>query len=342
MPLLLHAFVVMLSTALYHPSQLGKAVERGPFLLAYVLGGFLKVDKKSLYTFNLLLVFSGLLLMPVVFYKFYKTGQPAMFWGGWFEVGSFYTIFAVASLSLFFYSNRFLYLISFMLFAGIVFFTLRRSTMLGLGFSLLAFALIVGKSKSRKAFFGILLTLLFGFSVSTIILVDKDHRYRALYEVLAQQRSLDEETLNTVSSYRWEIAKKGIEVVSKDIERSNWFNMLVGHGINAGFYLEPRSPVGGIYESILPISEFIEKGLLGFLTVIWVYILYGRFLLSFRIYSKEDYLLMSFLLALGAHLVGAIFTFFWDAMLPLYLILFSLVERVRGERRVGGPFPQGQ
>jgi len=143
------------------------------------------------------------------------------------------------------------------------------------------------------------------------------------------QKPINDETLNHISSYRWEIAKAGVQVVKKDIQERNWLALAIGHGINSGYYLEPKSPVGGVYESIFLLSELIEKGILGLFAVLWVYYAYFRFLLSFRIRESMDYLLMPLLLALGSHLVGAVFTFFWDAMLPLYLVLFMVVEKFR-------------
>ena len=329
LPLALHAFVVLVSTTLFHPSQIGKAIERGVFLLSYCYGGLLRVDERSLYRFNLFLVLFGLALLPLVFYRYSQTGQPAMFWGGWFEVGAFYSIFAVASLSLLFYSKRVYYLLPFLLFVGMVFFTMRRSTMLGLAFALLVFALLVGQKVSKKAFWGILLTLFVGFAVSTAILVQKDIRYKTMYEIVLGQKPINDETLNHISSYRWEIAKAGVQVVGKDIQERNYLALAIGHGINSGYYLEPKSPVGGVYESIFLLSEFIEKGFLGLFAVLWVYYAYFKFLLGFRIKDSVDYLLMPLLLALGSHLVGTVFTFFWDAMLPLYLVLFIVVERFR-------------
>lgn len=334
--------MVLSSTVLFHISQIGKAIERGAFLLAYCCGGLTKIDQSILYRFNLFLIFSGLFLLPVVFYKHIKTGQPAMLWGGWFEVGAFYSIFAVASLSLFFYSKRFYYLLPFFVFVGVVFFTMRRSSMLGLAFALLVFALLVGRSFSKKAFWGIILSLLLGFTVSSAILLDKDPRYKALYELITGKKAVNDETLNIISSYRWEIAKAGIEVIKKDIQERNWLALAIGHGINSGYYLEPKSPVGGVYESVFLLSEFIEKGLLGLLAVLWVYWSYFRFLAGFRLRGKEDLLLMSLLLPLGFHLVGAVFTFFWDAMLPLYLILFRVVEGLRNVPQACEPYPQGR
>ncbi|MCX8076243.1 MAG: O-antigen ligase family protein [Aquificaceae bacterium] len=337
-PLVLHAMVVVSSTLLFHPSQLGKAIERGVFLLAYPFGGFLKADSRALLVFNYFLVLAGLLFLPLTIYKFYKTGQPAMLWGGWFEVGTFYSIFAVASFSLFLYHRRLLYLLILVLFVGTVFMTMRRSAILGLAFALLAFVFLLGKKASKKTLLAVVFILLTGFVLSSLLLVRIDFRYATLYEVLTSQRSLNEEALDLILSGRWQIAKAGIEVVKRDLQEGNWLELLIGHGVNSGFYLEPKSPVGGIYESVLPLSEFIEKGLLGLLGVLWVYVAYAKFLLKFRIQGKEDCLLMPLLLSLGIHLVGAVFTFFWDAMLPLFLIMFNLVERLRLAPPSGEPY----
>ncbi len=340
LPLALHALVVLVSTVLFHISQLGKAVERGLFLLVYCYGGLIRVDQRALYRFNILLVLSGLVLLPVVFYKYSKTGQPAMIWGGWFEVGAFYSIFAVASLSLLLHSRKLYYLLPFLVFVGVVFFTMRRSAMLGLAFALVVFALLVSKSLSKRAFWGIILVLFFGFATSTAILVQRDPRYKAMYELITGQRAVSDEALNVISSYRWEIAKAGIEVIRKDIKEGNWLALAIGHGINAGYYLEPKSPVGGVYESVFLLSEFIEKGFVGLLAVLWVYWAYLRFLAGFRIRHKGDLLLMPFVLALGSHLVGAVFTFFWDAILPFYLVLFRVAEAFRNAPQGGEHRPQ--
>ncbi|MCX8060613.1 MAG: hypothetical protein N3C13_05385, partial [Aquificaceae bacterium] len=139
---------------------------------------------------------------------------------------------------------------------------------------------------------------------------------------------------------RQEIAKAGIEVVRRDFREGNWLPLLIGHGVNSGYYLEPKSPVGGVYESVLLISELIEKGFIGLLFVLWLYWVYLRFLLRFKISERGDYLLLPLLLALGSHLAGAVFTFFWDALLPLYLIMFRLVESLKGEPRACEPSPR--
>ncbi|MCX7989393.1 MAG: O-antigen ligase family protein, partial [Aquificaceae bacterium] len=259
-PLVLHALSALLSTLLFYPAQLGKAIERSMFLLTYPFGGLLRVDEKSLLRFNFFLVIAGLLLIPLVLYRDRATGQPAMMWGGWFEVGAFYTIFAVSSLSLYFHTKRIYYLLLFLIFVGIVFLTARRSAMLGLAFALIFFAILTLKSLSKKALLGIVGTIVLGFGISTALLVEKDPRYKTALEVIGGKRDLEDETLNIISSYRWEIAKAGIEVIKRDFEEGNWVPLLIGHGINSGYYLEPKSPVGGVYESVFILSEFIEKG----------------------------------------------------------------------------------
>jgi hypothetical protein len=49
---------------------------------------------------------AGVLLIPVVIYKFLKTGQPAPLWGGWFEVGMLYSFFSLSALAMFLYTKR--------------------------------------------------------------------------------------------------------------------------------------------------------------------------------------------------------------------------------------------
>ena len=339
-PLLIHAFAVLLSTLLYFPSQIGKAVERGLFLLLYPLGGMWKVSHHTLYRLNLLLVWAGLLLLPVVFYRFYKTGQPAMLWGGWFEVGAFYTLFALSAVSLLLFSRRWFYILPLLTFTITVFFTMRRSAMLGFAFALLALLYLLRRRLSFKFRMSLLFLVVLAFTVSTYLLVHKDPRYATFWQVLTGRQALTEEALNTISSLRWQIAKAGIEVLSKDVKEGHILPLLIGHGINSGLYLEPKSPTGGVYESVFILSELIEKGLVGLVAVLWVFIAYFRFLLRFKVENQKDYLLLPFLLMLGVHLVGSVFTFFWDAMLPLYLVYFRLAEAFSSSQAGGGHDPQ--
>jgi hypothetical protein len=327
LPLLLYAIPTLLSTILYTPSHLGKGIERSLFLLVYPLGGKERLGHGFFKKFNLFLIMAGVLLIPVVIYKFLKTGQPAPLWGGWFEVGLLYSFFSLSVLSMFLYTKRVHYLLLFLLFVGFVFFSMRRSAMLGLAITLIFLLYLLRGFVSKKVLAFVLLSLTFAGSLTFGILMEKDHRFSTAWELITGKRTLDDQTLNTISSLRWEIFKKGLEVLQKDIKEKNYLELLIGHGINSGYYLEPKSPVGGTYESVFLLSELIEKGVLGLAGILWLWFAYYSFFFRFKIRQREDLLLLPSLSFLSVLLIGSIFTGFWDAMLPWILIMFRVVER---------------
>jgi len=326
-PLLLYAIPTLLSTILYTPSHLGKGIERSLFLLVYPLGGKEKLRYEFFKKFNLFLIMAGVLLIPVVIYKFLKTGQPAPLWGGWFEVGLLYSFFSLCALAMFLYTKRVYYLLLFLLFVGFVFFSMRRSAMLGLVITLIFLLYLLRGFVSKKVLAFVLLSLTFAGSLTFGILVEKDHRFATAWELITGKRALDDQALNSISSLRWEILKKGLEVLQKDIKEKNYLELLVGHGINSGYYLEPKSPMGGTYESVFLLSELIEKGVLGLAGILWLWFAYYSLFFSFKIRQREDLLLLPSLSFLSVLLIGSIFTGFWDAMLPWILLMFRVVER---------------
>ncbi|RUM58690.1 MAG: hypothetical protein DSY60_01325 [Persephonella sp.] len=104
--------------------------------------------------------------------------------------------------------------------------------------------------------------------------------------------------------------------------------MLIGHGINSGSYLPHHySPKGyGKYESIFLLSEFIEIGLIGVLAeLLLIFIAFKEFL-QIKITRYRDIYVVSLFIPLLIHLVGITFTFFWDALLPLYFLLYKIGE----------------
>jgi hypothetical protein len=335
-PLLLYAIPTLLSTILYTPSHLGKGIERSLFLLVYPLGGKERLRYEFFKKFNLFLIMAGVLLIPVVIYKFLKTGEPAPLWGGWFEVGLLYSFFSLSAFAMLLYTKRIyyflLYLLLFLLFVGFVFFSMRRSAMLGLAITLIFLLYLLRGFVSKKVLAFVLLSLTFAGSLTFGILVEKDPRFAIAWELITGKRTLDDQTLNVISSLRWEIFKKGLEVLQKDIKEKNYLELLIGHGINSGYYLEPKSPVGGTYESVFLLSELIEKGILGLAGILWLWFAYYSFFFRFKIRQREDLLLLPSLSFLSVLLIGSIFTGFWDAMLPWILIMFRVVER-HGEGR---------
>ncbi|MCC6062919.1 MAG: hypothetical protein LM570_00025 [Thermocrinis sp.] len=330
-PLLLYAIPTLLSTILYTPSHLGKGIERSLFLLVYPLGGKEKLRYEFFKKFNLFLIMAGVLLIPVVIYKFLKIGEPAPLWGGWFEVGLLYSFFSLSAFAMLLYTKRIyyflLYLLLFLLFVGFVFFSMRRSAMLGLVITLIFLLYLLRGFVSKKVLAFVLLSFTFASSSTFGILVEKDHRFAIAWELITGKRALDDQALNSISSLRWEIFKRGLEVLQKDIKEKNYLELLIGHGINSGYYLEPKSPVGGTYESVFLLSEPIEKGVLGLAGILWLWFAYYSFFFRFKIRQREDLLLLPSLSFLSVLLIGSIFTGFWDAMLPWILIMFRVVER---------------
>ncbi|WP_333784581.1 hypothetical protein [Thermocrinis sp.] len=326
-PLLLHAIPTILSTFLYTPSQTGKAIERSLFLLIYPLGGKEKLSYEFFKKFNQLLIFTGVLLIPVVLYNFHKDGILAPLWGGVFEVGFLYSFFSISALSMFLFTKRKIYFVLFLIFMEFVFASMRRSAVMGLVFTLLLIIYLVRKIVSKKFVIATLTFMGFSMVITFSVLVQKDQRFSTMTEVLLGQEALNEETLDVISSIRWTIFKAGLEVIKKDLKEGNYLPLLIGRGLNSGYYLEPKSPVGGTYESVFLLSEFIEKGILGLLGILWLWWAYYSYILKLKLRKEEDFLLIPSLSFLSTMLIGSVFTMFWDAMLPWTLLVFRVAEK---------------
>ena len=152
--------------------------------------------------------------------------------------------------------------------------------------------------------------------------------------VVKGEKALNDETLQRISDYRWGLFKQGLEAVKKDWEEFNIVHILLGHGLEPGKRLEPKPTVNGRpmhqYESIFLLTEYIERGLIGTIAVVWIMIVYYTSLIRLRI---ENPLTLSFLLAPSIKMAVAVFTFFWDAMLPLYLLLYRIGYEYETKRR---------
>ncbi len=325
LPLLLYAVPTVLSTTLYTFKDIGKAIERGVFPLIYIFWKGTGIKGELFYRANILMVLCGAFLVPVVFYRFYKEGVPSPLWGGPFEVGNLYALFSLSSLSLYLRTRRHIYILLFVLFIGMVFFSMRRSSMIGLVVSLLFALWLLRGMLSRKFILSVLGVVAICGGVATAVLVQKDYRFKALYEVITGKRALDDATLQEVSTYRWGLFKQGLSVVKKDLKELNLVPILMGHGYEPGRRLEPKPTINGYegtqYESIFILTEYIERGLIGLLGIIWLVVSYYRSLIRHRL---KDLTSLSFLLALSIQLSGAVFTGFWDAMLPLFLVMYRL------------------
>jgi len=323
-PLLLSTAPTIISTALYAPQHLSIAIEMLLFMFIYPIGAYVKPSSSFYYRMNLFLISMGFILMPVALYKYYETGMIASIWGEVFRVAIFYSIFSLSALALFLQKRNPFYLFAFFIFISLVFFSARRATLIGFLITLLIFIFLVRRIiKVKYLLVGFLsFSLIAGFF--SYYLIKNDARFGTLYKVITGKEAISDKTLNDISSKRWAILKAGVEVIKKDVSEERWINLLIGHGLAPGYRLEPPSPVIANYESIIFISELIERGVLGLLGMLFVFFRYYSFVIRFPL--DKSPLLTPFLLTLSVHLIGSIFSYFWNALLPLYLVWFRLAE----------------
>jgi hypothetical protein len=120
----------------------------------------------------------------------------------------------------------------------------------------------------------------------------------------------------------------GIDIISKDFREGRWERLILGNGIRSGLYLpQKRSPKSWErYESIILVSEFIERGIVGLLAILSIYLIAFKKFLGLKLRKDIEVLYLVGFLPLLIHLIGSLFTFFWDALLPLYLVLYKIGE----------------
>ena len=334
-PILLFALPTLLSTFLFHFRKFIKAVEEGVFQLVY----FTKIEKKDAdfltKTIPYLFLIGFFLLLPFEIYSLLKYKEPRPIWGGVFETGFFYTLFGITFLLFFIKERRYLFLFGFSFSLLIVILSYKRSMILAfiVMFFIVLFLLYRSKHLSRGVFLTFLSVFLVIGAGGYLYLSKIDHRFKTFNEVLLGKKKLNEETLNVILSGRYTLFKEGMEVIKEDIKEKRILQILIGHGVRAKEYLTPRSPiVQPRYESFFLFSEFIERGIVGIIGIILIYIIYFKELLTFRIKENSDFFRLILLIPLGIHLIQTIFTYFWDAMLPVFFILFKVYESSKGRQ----------
>ena len=333
-PVLAFGSVSVFSTVLYAPKMITKSIEEGIFQFLY----FLKVKADRDFVFRLIIFFIiiGILLLPVVFYKYYRFSQPVPVWGSTFETGQFYGMFAVMSafLSFYFYSKKdkkfILFAFLTLLFFVVLVLTHRRSPLLGFMVAgYLSFVVLYLNGYMKKVLFwgaNIFLSVL--IVGSYFYLSKTDVRFQVLNDIVLGKKELNFNTLNTVSSSRIGIGIDAVNIIKNDIKQGNWLNLLIGHGVRSGYYLPHEySPKNWYkYESVFILSEFVEKGIVGLMAVIGIFFLAFKRFVTVKIKEPSDIVALGLFVPLLIHLIGSVFTFFWDALLPVYLLLFKIGE----------------
>ncbi|WP_457636410.1 O-antigen ligase family protein [Persephonella sp.] len=333
-PVLAFGSVSVLSTVLYAPKMITKSIEEGIFQFLY----FLKVKADRDFVFRLIIFFIiiGILLLPVVFYKYYRFSQPTPVWGSTFETGQFYGMFAVMSafLSFYFYSKKdkkfILFAFLTLLFFVVLVLTHRRSPLLGFMVAgYLSFVVLYLNGYMKKVLFwgaNIFLSVL--IVGSYFYLSKTDVRFQVLNDIVLGKKELNFNTLNTISNSRIRIGIDAVNIIKNDIKQGNWLNLLIGHGVRSGYYLPHEySPKNWYkYESVFILSEFVEKGIVGLMAVIGIFFLAFKRFVTVKIKEPSDIVALGLFVPLLIHLIGSVFTFFWDALLPVYLLLFKIGE----------------
>ncbi|WP_293448459.1 hypothetical protein [Persephonella sp.] len=334
LPVLVFGGVSVLSTVFFAPKMIAKSIEEGIFQFLYFLK--IKADRDLAFKLIIFFIIIGILLLPVVFYKYYRFSQPIPVWGSTFETGQFYGMFAVMSafLGFYFYKEKdkkfILFAFLSLLFFVVLVLTHRRSPLLGFMIAgYLSFIVLYLNGYMKKVLFwgaNIFLSVLIigGY----FYLSKTDVRFQTLNDILLGKKEISFNNLNRISNSRVGIGIDAVNVIKEDIKQGNWLNLLIGHGVRSGYYLPHKySPKNWYkYESVFILSEFIEKGIIGLVAVIAVFFLAFKRFITVRIKEPFDIVAMGLFVPLLIHLIGSVFTFFWDALLPMYLLLFKIGE----------------
>jgi hypothetical protein len=331
-PLFLIIIPSLLSSIIYgNIKDITGALNQNFFNISYFAKDIFKSTEKLFIKLNYTVVLFCSVEAIVTAYN-YLRGLEKPIWGGVFEIGIVFALGSISAFILFLYEKDYkkksVFFILFLIFTFFVFYTGKRNPILGIIaiYILLFIKLFKFSNISKKLVVGFAGVFLIIVVAGTFIAVNKFPKYKLFFEVITFQKVPTEAELNSFSSARWEIGKKGLEVIKKDIEEKNILPLFIGHGFNSGYRLNPPSPVGRTYESIFFISELIQKGIIGLLGIILMMVYYFRFVFKVKLKEFNNIIALPFLLFPSYFLIGGIFSGMWDAILPLYLLLFGISE----------------
>jgi hypothetical protein len=330
----------LISTAVYgNLKEFTGVLSQTFFNISYFAKDMFNPTERLFYKVNLTIVIFCTVEAVITVFNYYR-GLEQPIWGGVFEIGIVFSLGSLSAFVMFLLEKdklkKGVYLILFLIFTFLVFYTGKRNPILGIFFSyVVLFVILLRFSHVGKKVLYALSGLFFVVVLAgTYVAFEKFPKYKILLEAVFTGKTLSEGELNEFSSARWEIGKKGLEVIRKDFENKNILPILIGHGYNAGARLDPPSPVGRSYESIFLISEFINIGLIGLLGLIFLMYKYFKFVLFTKLQSKDQIVALPFLVFPTYFLVGGIFSGIWDAILPLYFLMFGIAENYfKGQNR---------
>ena len=331
-PLLGHLSVITLSSILFLKvkQQWNRLLEQDFFSLSYfaVFG----LDKKRVtklveYTLTISPLL-GLLVSLKVLYTYFSTGDFKAFWGGNFVIGNLLALPFFGSLYFFSFKKnfkfRYLYLFLGILFLFVASLPTERSVILGFIVGILVFLIGIYKllGFSKKVLIVAGLTFL-GFTVS----VYNSPKVKIWIEHLSRG------DVNSFSSNRILIAKGAFELIQKAWKEGDYAKFLIGWGYGPQKQyknLPPYLQFINEYECFLPITAFINGGILNLIFVIWFYL--AGIYLTYRVLKNRVSHFFGMKLALissvWVNLVYHLFTLFWVPINAIFYILLALIEKM--------------
>ena len=331
-PLLGHLSVITLSSALFLriKEQWVRLLEQDFFSLSYFATFGLDRERAiRLAEYAILLSLPlGLLVSAKVLYTYFSAGDFKAFWGGNFIIGNLLALPFFSTLYLFFFKShskfRFLYLLFGLLFLLVAFLPFQRSVILGFIAGIFLFAIGVYKvfGISKKVFL-ILTLILLGFAVT----IHNSPKVKVWIKTLSRG------DINSFSSNRVVIAKGACKLVQKAWQEGDYAKFLIGWGYGPQKQyknLPPGFQFINEYESFLPLTAFINGGILNLIFIVWFYI--AAVYLTYRVLKRKDSPLFGIKLTLTStvwvNLIYHFFTLFWVPINAIFYILLALVEKM--------------
>ncbi len=341
-PLLGHLSVITLSSILFLKvkEQWRRLLEQDFFSFSYFVSRTLEREylEKLLKVAVVLSVLAGWVLSLKVLYTWHFHHFTKGFWGGNFIIGNLLAISFFSALGSFFYKDfplwwKLFSLISAPLFVGVIFLPAERSVVLGLIVGLFIFFLALLKVfKSWKFRLSLVGVFIVSIPLSVFLIYQTPKGKRWFY--LIKNHGINEQTLNSLSSGRVVIAKGALELIDKAIKEGDYLKLLIGwgYGPQKQYHNLPGywGRVINEYESFLPLTAFINGGLLNVLFLLWFYVALG--ILTFRVLKEEInnlwWLKVAVISAVWVNMVYHLFTLFWVPINAIFYLLMGTVERL--------------
>lgn len=331
-PIHLFNFSTLASALLYVPEKIREALSSS--FLRYVYLSPLRGEVGGLDFFHLLnriLFLEGIFLLPVFAYNLFVMNRYKLLWGNMFKVAEIYALFTLVALSLALYRKSWVYFLASGVFFAVMMSPARRAEILGLALTVLLIVVLYLKYNRVYLRQGIaFLTAIFILLAGGFLYFaeyQKDPRFVLALEILKGQKELNEETLNRLSTTRWNNLKAGLVVVGRDFSEVNLVPLLVGHGIYGGGKLTPPPPNGlPYYEGIGIVLEFIQRGALGVIALVLIFLRSLKMLFSMDLRREENLILLPCVSYMVFYNLSTVFTPYVNATLPVALLLFGLAE----------------